>query len=66
MLLDGCHLCRSPEPKEAMVVNMMTRQIVSEYHGIEEVVIYSQPEESAGIVKTKIPFKLPNEPVSFH
>ena len=60
-MLDGCHMCRNPEPKETMVVNMFTRGIVPEYHGVEEVIIYSKPEGSDEIVRTRIPFK----PVSY-
>ena len=62
MTLDGCHLCRSPEQKEAIVADMMTKGIVTDYHGVEEVIIQSQTQ---AIVQATIPFEVQNEVVGF-
>ena len=65
MMLDGCHLCRNPEPREAMVVDMMTRRMVWDYHGVGEIIIQSQENASPVFVQRKIPFKVEYEPVSY-
>ena len=37
--LDGCHQCRTSEPKEAMVVDLVTEGLVTDFHGMFEIVL---------------------------
>ena len=66
MVLDGCHQCRSSEFKEALVVDIVTDGIFSDFHGIFDLVVHpvrtgSNDEEMEKDVKTQIFFILAKE-----
>ena len=69
MVLDGCHQCRGSEFKEALVVDIVTKGIFSDFHGKFDMVVHpvsSGPndEEMEKDVKTQIFFTLATELVS--
>ena len=56
MDLDGCHYCRNHQTKTAMNVNIATDGIISDFHGIFDLIIH--PKE------TEIFFAISNQVVS--
>ena len=60
MDLKGCHLCRPQnlEPRAAMVVDIMTEGLVSDFHGIFDVALHavSSKEEEPEICPARLQF----------
>ena len=54
MHLEGCHLCKSPHPIDAMTVDMMCREITDKFNGVFDMVIYAakRTEDTDGEGKT--------------
>ena len=56
MDLDGCHHCRTLEPKEAMVVDIVADGICPEFHGIFDLDVHPEGTDSSE-KKTEINLK---------
>ena len=60
MDLKSCHLCRPQhlEPRAAIVVDIMTEGLVSDFHGLFDVVLLTAPsrEEDAKILPARLQF----------
>ena len=68
MHLDGCHLCKSPYPRDAMTVDARTKSIRYNFHGQFDIIIHAAfsktsgaNEERAGIldIPSQILFRIP-------
>ena len=63
--MDGCHQCRTLEPKEAMVADLVTKGLVSDFYGMFEVVVNAAlPDSTIQDVTSKTSFKIPTDVVS--
>ena len=70
MHLDGCHLCKSPYPRDAMTVDARTNSIRSYFHGQFDITIHAaysttdeaqSSEEKIGVmdISSQILFRIP-------
>ena len=41
MHLEGCHMCKSPYPRDAMTVDLMCREITDQFEGVFGLVIHA-------------------------
>ena len=48
MELDGCHNCRTLDPKEALVVDVKADGICSDFHGNLDLVVHQEGPASSG------------------
>ena len=55
--LDGCHQCRNTEPKEAMVADLVTENLVAVFRGVFEVVVHAVVPDSNTEKQQNIPSK---------
>ena len=48
MHLDGCHLCKSPYPRNAMTVDAKTKSIRYNFHGQFDIIIHAAFSKTGG------------------
>ena len=53
--LDGCHQCRNPEPKEAMVADLITENLVAVFRGMFEVVVHAVVSDETAEKQKNVP-----------
>ena len=47
MELDGCHQCKTLDPKEAMVVDIVTDGLCSNFHGMFDLIVHPEGTDSS-------------------
>lgn len=61
MELEGCHQCRTLDPREAMVIDIVADGIYSEFHGLFDLVLHllrTDSSEKERALKTPIFFAI--------
>ena len=72
MHLDGCHLCKSPYPRDAMTVDAKTNSVRFNFHGKFAITLQAAVSKTEGAqtrkkkTRKEILFRMPPVPVSVH